>query len=304
MPEKSQTFKSIRFSDFYFFRIFTALLTPIYICGPTASGKSSLAIQLAQQYNGEVINADAYQIYAGLETITAAPSSDEKEIIPHHLYGIIPPNQNCDAGKFLSLARPVIADVQSRGKTPIITGGSGLYLKFLTHGPSPLPQADSELRATFSNKTTEQLFTQLRQLDHAEATRLGPHNRRYIERALEICILTNQTASSQRQDWQRVPENLHGILLDPPRDELHARITQRTEKMLAGGAIDEISNIKEFSATASKAIGVSQILAHLKGDINLTTCCEQIIIATRQYAKRQSTWFRRESWLRKLATSS
>ncbi len=118
-----------------------------YICGPTASGKSALALEYARKHDGEIVNADAFQLYRGLEIVSAAPSDEELATLPHHLYGVLDPTESADAQRYVNLAKPVIAEIQSRGKTPIITGGSGLYLKFLTHGAAPLPTADATLRA-------------------------------------------------------------------------------------------------------------------------------------------------------------
>jgi tRNA dimethylallyltransferase len=206
-----------------------------------------------------------------------------------------------DAGKYLRLARPVIEKIRSRGKTPIITGGSGLYLKFLSHGPAPLPQGDPALRAEMHAKPLEDLVEQLRGLDPAEASRTNLQNRRYVERALEICLLTGQKASELRDQWESqtrmVATSLRGILIRRSRADLHARIAARTRGMLEGGAIEEIAALQAVSTTCEKAIGLREIRAYLTGESTLAQCEELINAATRQYAKRQETWFRREGWL-------
>ena len=164
--------------------------SPFYICGPTASGKSSLALEVAEKLDGEIVNADAFQLYRGLEIVSAAPSEEEKSRVPHHLYGVLDPADAADAGGYMRLAAPVIAEIQSRGRTPVITGGSGLYLKFLTHGPASLPQGDAALRAALDERPLEGLVEELRRQDFVGAARTALQNRRFVARALEIRVLT------------------------------------------------------------------------------------------------------------------
>jgi len=274
---------------------------PHYICGPTASGKSALAIQLAREVDGEIVNADAFQLYRGLEILTAAPSLAEQSEVPHHLFGALHPSQPNDAQSYVDLATPVIHDIQSRGKTPIVTGGSGLYLKFLTHGASPLPTGDAALRAELDARPLEDLYAQLESLDPVEASRTDSRNRRYVSRALEICLLTGQKASELRDQWQSASshreEYLRGYLIQRPRPDLHARIAKRTRMMLEGGAIEEVAALTELSSHLEKAIGFREIRSLLAGEIDRATCEDLINAATRQYARRQETWFRREKWL-------
>jgi tRNA dimethylallyltransferase len=274
---------------------------PFYLCGPTASGKSALAIELATQLDGEIVNADAFQLYRGLEIVSAAPSSAEQGSVPHHLYGVLDPTESADAGSYLRLALPVIAEIQSRGKTPIVTGGSGLYLKFLTHGPAPLPTGDAALRAELDARPLADLVAQLAALDPVEASRTDLHNRRFVSRALEICLLTGSPASTLRDGWEAktaaISATLRGSVIRRPRAELHARIARRTQIMLDSGALAEVAALTAVSANCEKAIGFREIRALLAGEIDRPTCEELINAATRQYAKRQETWFRRETWL-------
>jgi tRNA dimethylallyltransferase len=275
---------------------------PFYVCGPTASGKSACALALAQLWEGEIVNADAFQLYRGLETITATPSPQDQSIVPHHLYGVLSPNETCDAQRFCSLARPVIDDIIARGKTPIITGGSGLYLKFLSHGPSPLPQGNAALRAELDALSLEELVAELQTVDPVEASHINLRNRRYVSRAVEIFRLSGSPASEQRKNWEHVSQEkereLRGMLLQIPRPILHERIATRCHDMLENGAIAQIATHRHhLSTTCRKAIGVPQILDLLEGKIDHDTCLQLIIQATRQYAKRQETWFRRETWL-------
>ncbi|HEX5790994.1 MAG TPA: tRNA (adenosine(37)-N6)-dimethylallyltransferase MiaA [Luteolibacter sp.] len=277
------------------------MIQPLYICGPTASGKSAKAIEMAREMDGEIVNADAFQLYRGIEIISAAPSAADRAAVPHHLYGVLDPSEPCNAGTYMRLATPVIEDIQRRGKTPIITGGSGLYLKFLTHGPAPLPEADDQLRKDMEMRPLEDLVAQLRQLDPVEAARTDLHNRRFVSRALEICLQSGSKASSLRDQWEhktrQISSQLKGILLQVPRHELHARIAKRTRRMLEEGAIEEVAALPATSPNCGMAIGVREIRALLSGESDRTTCEERINAATRQYAKRQETWFRRENWL-------
>ena len=273
----------------------------LYICGPTASGKSSLALQMAAELDGEIVNADAFQLYRGLEIVSAAPSADELCQVPHHLYGVLEPTEAADAQVYTQLARPVIAEILSRGKTPIVTGGSGLYLKFLTHGAAPLPTGNHELRAEMDARPLADLIAQLEAVDPLEASRTALQNRRFVSRALEICLLSGQKASDLRDQWEskthEISSQLRGLVIQRTRPDLHARIAQRTRAMLAGGALDEVAALADVSINCEKAIGFREIRALLAGTLDRTTCEEAINAATRQYAKRQETWFRREKWL-------
>ena len=277
------------------------MISSIYICGPTASGKSSLALEMADQLDGEIVNADAFQLYRGLEIVSAAPSADEKAQVPHHLYGVLDPTTSADAQRYVELASPVIAEIQSRGKTPVITGGSGLYLKFLTHGAAPLPTADAALRAEMEARPLDDLVAELQRLDPAEATRTALQNRRFVSRALEICLLSGRKASDLRDQWESqtaaLSSQLRGIVIQRTRPDLHDRIARRTRAMLDGGALEEVAALADVSTNCEKAIGFREIRSLLAGELDRATCEDLINAATRQYAKRQETWFRREKWL-------
>ena len=281
----------------------TAGTDPIafYICGPTASGKTALALEMAVRLDGEIVNADAFQLYRGLEIISAAPSAEEKSMIPHHLFSVLAPTDSSDAGTYMRLAKPVIEEIQSRGKTPIITGGSGLYLKFLTHGPAPLPTGDARLRAELDARPLDDLVAELLDLDPREHSRTALENRRFVSRAIEICLLTGQKASDLRDGWEKqtaeISSHLRGLVIQRARPDLHARIATRTQAMLHSGAIDEVAALDQVSTNCEKAIGFREIRSLLVGEIDRATCEELITTATRQYAKRQETWFRREKWL-------
>ncbi len=274
------------------------MIVPLYICGPTASGKSSLALTLAKRFDGEIVNADAYQLYRGIETLAASPTTSEQRQVPHHLYSVLPAEEPLNADRFRNLASPVISDVLSRGKLPIVVGGSGLYLKFLTHGRSPVPAGDPELRSELERCSMEELLHRLRELDPVEADHVDQHNRRYLTRSLELCLLTGQPVSELRHEWaQPDSPDLRGLYLDCPREELNNRIEQRTKIMLASGALEEVNTLSKEATTAAQAIGVRELQAYLAGELTWVEAEERITIATRQYAKRQRTWFRKENWL-------
>lgn len=284
----------------------TSDIQPIYICGPTASGKSALALEMAEKLDGEIVNADAFQLYRWLDVLTASPSAEERAILPHHLYGVLEPSEKTDAGTYMRMAEPLIEEIQSRGKTPIITGGSGLYLKFLTHGPAPLPTGDAKLRAELDARPLEDLVAELRSLDPVEAARTALQNRRFVSRALEICLLTGEKASDLRDQWEtqtrEISASLRGIVIQRTRPDLHARIALRTKAMLDGGAIEEVAVLTRVSSNCEKAIGFREIRSLIAGETDRATCEELINAATRQYAKRQETWFRREKWLTPLTS--
>ena len=270
---------------------------PFYVTGPTGSGKSDLALELARITGGEVVNADAFQLYRGLPILTACPSPQAYREVPHHLYEVLGPEESCDAGRYLALATPVLAEISARGRVPIVVGGSGLYLKALTHGLGEPPPSQAALRGCLDQLSRGELSQILARIDPVSAATIEPANRRYRQRAVEISLLARRPASTLREAWTSDPVGLRGILVTRQRDELHTRILRRAQAMLEGGAIAEVTDIAAWSGTASKAIGVREIQAFLRGEMDREACALAIAIATRQYAKRQRPWFRREQWL-------
>ncbi len=275
---------------------------PIFICGPTASGKTTIAIKLALAIGGEIVNGDAYQVYRGLEFLTAAPLDPERTIVQHHLFGILDPSELSDAANHRKLALETIADIQSRGKHPIIVGGSGLYLKFLSHGPSPVPKGDEQLRAELDKLEDNELVSKLTALDPEGAKQTNLKNRRYVTRALEICMLSGNKMSEIKHNWAAssgaIENSLKGIVVSIDRWLLSERILSRTQQILFCGAMDEVARIKHPSTTCEKAIGFREIKSYLDGELEYNELVHLIHIATRQYAKRQQTWFNREQWLK------
>ncbi len=265
-----------------------------FITGPTASGKSALAVAVAEQTGGEIVNADAFQLYDGMDILTAKPAAAELGRVPHHLYGVIPVTEVCDAQRFHALAVPVIEAIAARGRVPIVVGGSGLYIKALTHGLAQLPQGSPEMREQIKAAGSEEQVAWLLKLDPEAATTVNLRNPRYVERALEICMLTGQPQSELRRSFAQNEPQVNGVILNPDRDALYARINQRTLDMFDAGLIAEVSALGDLSSTAGKAIGVREVREHLAGRLSLQEAIAAIQQATRHYAKRQITWFRRE----------
>lgn len=265
-----------------------------FIAGPTASGKSAIALALAEEVGGEIVNADAFQLYAGMDVLTAKPSAADRKRVPHHLYGVLPLTESCDAQRYHSLAMPVIAEIAARRRVPIVVGGSGLYLKALTHGLSPLPAASPLLREKFKHLSPGEKIIWLLQRDPEAATTVNLRNPRYVERALEICLLAGRPQSGLRRSFVEQEPQVSGIILEWDREKLYARINQRTLDMFAAGLTDEVAGLGEMSPTAEKAIGVREVREHLAGRATLDQTIAAIQQATRRYAKRQITWFRRE----------
>jgi tRNA dimethylallyltransferase len=269
--------------------------TTFYLVGPTASGKTALALALAAQIDGEIVNADAFQLYRGLDIITAKPTPQERSQVPHHLFDVLDPTETCDAQRYRDLALPVLQQIAARGHIPIVVGGSGLYLKALTHGLDPLPPGDPALRAEFATLSLDEKVARLLALDPAAVENVPLQNPRYVERALEICLLTGQPQSTLRTAAQRPAPVIKGSVIVWDRPLLHQRIDQRVHQMIAAGAVQEVAASPALSTTSAKAIGVREIQAHLQGQLSLAETITQIQAATRQYAKRQITWFRRET---------
>lgn len=272
----------------------------VFLAGPTASGKSELAKHLALLIDAEIVGADAYQVYRGMKILTAAPEPFlDGTPIPHHLTGIIPVQEAWNASDHYRRASVVIADIHRRGRTAIVVGGSGLYLKFLTHGMSEAPPADEELRKGFARRELADLVEELAKRDPEGAAMTDCGNRRYVERNLEIVILGGRPLASWKSNWNREPAG-PGWVLDWPVPALDERIAMRSRAMMDAGVLEEVAALGPCSATAERALGLAEVRSRLAGDIDRDECVRQITLATRRYAKRQRTWLRREQWMRKL----
>ena len=271
----------------------------LILSGPTACGKTNVALALARHTGGEIVCADAFQLYEGLPVLTAQPRPSEMAAVPHHLYGSVPLTEDMDAAKFSRLAEAAIADITARGRLAIVTGGSGLYIKALTHGLSPLPPADAALRAELDLLSNEERAARLLSLDPAAGESVPMANPRYVQRALEIVILTGRPAAEQRTSFASGPRpGVRGVFLHRSREELYTRINARTHEMIAQAALDEVRALPDhLSVTAQKTIGLRELRAVISGSMSLPAAIAAIQQTTRRYAKRQETWFRREIWM-------
>ncbi len=277
---------------------------PLYvIMGPTASGKSALALALAERLGGEIISADSMQVYRGLDIGTAKPTLAERQRVRHHLIDILDIAEPMDANRFVVLADAAIGEIRHRGRIPVVVGGSGMYLKALLRGLDDLPASDPALRARLEREYggTEglaRLRSRLAELDPESLNRHATNPRRLL-RALEVHLLTGQPMSGQqmREDATlRYPA--HAWRLEWPREMLVRRIAERTDEMLAQGWIAEAAALLPrgllASPTAKQALGYPLIAAHLAGRMDAATLRERLVVATRQYARRQATWFRHQ----------
>jgi tRNA dimethylallyltransferase len=270
----------------------------LVIGGPTASGKTGLAIALAQRLRGEVINGDAFQLYAGLPVLTAQPSAAQRALVPHHLFGEIPLSATVDASSYARLAKERIRLCWKQGRPPILVGGSGLYLRTVLRGlPQGLPSPDQELRARLEARPLQTLCAELAELDPAAARSVDLQNPRRVIRALEVCLLTGRAFSSFRPPPQ--PDApLAGIWLALPREMLHERIARRAAGLFAEGVAAEVQSALPFlGITARQVIGLEQVASVLAGEVSEQAATLKIVEATRQYARRQETWFRKETVL-------
>lgn len=265
-----------------------------FVCGPTAVGKTGIAVALAERLGGEIVGADAMQIYAGAAVLAAHPSAQEQARAPHHLIGEVPAGESFDVAQYAARAREVIGEISARGRLPIVCGGSGLYIRAIMRGIADLPPADLALRGELEAVGLEALTSRLLALDPQAEQLVDLKNPRRVVRALEVCLLTGRPFTSHRGQWAGACDTTRGALLVRDREDLHSRIERRVEAMLAGGAIEEARALRAASRTARQMIGLREIEALERGDIGLPECRTQIAMATRRYAKRQLTWFRRE----------
>jgi tRNA dimethylallyltransferase len=276
-----------------------------FIVGPTATGKSEIAADVASELGAEIVSADAFQIYRAFDLLTAKPDSATLAKVKHHLVGSVPILEEMNAEKFRRLALQAINEIHSRGKMAIVVGGSGLYVKALTHGLSVAPSADPNLRAQLNQLSLADLQRRLRRLDPETAVDLK--NRRRVVRAIEICLLSGMPASGQRT-WQTESgaaagpsrtgisaATTHGVFVFRERDDLYQRINRRVENMFEAGVVEEVNAAGATSETASKMIGLREIRALLDGKMSMLHGVAAIQQTTRRYAKRQLTWFRRQT---------
>jgi tRNA dimethylallyltransferase len=273
------------------------------IAGPTASGKTRLAIELAERLGGEIVNADSQQVYRHFDIGTAKPGAAELSRVPHHLVSCVDPLEAFSAARYQALADTAIADITGRGRRVVVVGGTGLYLRVLLHGVVPAPGGDETIRAALEALDDETLHARLEAVDHVTAARLPVKDRVRIIRALEIHTLTGEPASVHRERHSfrsaRYPFRLW--VLDPPREALYAAINARTKAMFDAGLVDEARQLVAQGfrdAAPMGAVGYAQALAVLDGTMTEAQAITDVAQKTRHYAKRQWTWFRKEQGAR------
>lgn len=279
------------------------------IAGPTASGKSALAMELAERHHGVVVNADSAQVYANLRILSARPSEADEARVPHRLFGYIDGAESCSAARWAADARTVIADIHAAGKLPILVGGTGLYLRTLLDGIAPVPEIDPAIREEVRALPVAEAHVRLQRADPDAAARLAPADTTRVARALEVAMSTGRTLGQ----WQAHKQggiadriDLVPAILLPDRDWLLARCDARAEAMIQDGAVAEVEALlarTDIAANLSvrRAIGVAEIAGWIRGKTSRDQALEALRLATRQYAKRQFTWFRNQpppSWQR------
>ena len=277
----------------------------VLIAGPTASGKSALALELAEKLGGVIINADSMQVYSHLRVITARPTPAEEACAPHFLYGHVDEAENYSVGRWCRDVGAILADIAAQGRVAILVGGTGLYFKALTSGLAAVPPIPADIRAQvrgrLQNEGVAQLYAELTERDPATATRLMPNDRSRISRALEVMLATGRSLTDWHRDGMPAlldPARAAKVFLTCERGELVARIEKRFAAMLNAGALDEVrvlaTRALDPTLPAMKAHGVPWLIRHLNGEISLDEAAAGGVMDTRRYAKRQLTWFRNQ----------
>ncbi|QDU37451.1 IPP transferase [Maioricimonas rarisocia] len=273
-----------------------------FIAGPTAVGKTTLAIEIATRLGAEILSLDSMSLYRGMDIGTAKPSAEEQQRIPHHLVDILDPHEGCDVANYVELAHQAAMEIDARGKIPLFAGGTGLYLRSILRGVFVGPSADPEFRSKVEEEADGQppgyLHEKLRSVDPASAVRLHPNDQRRLIRALEVYHVTGRPASvlQTQQPLPAADRPRHVYWLEPPRDWLYDRINRRVDAMIAEGLVDEVRALLArpdgIGSTARQALGYKEIIDHLDGRCTLDEAITAIKTRTRQFAKRQHTWFR------------
>ncbi len=280
---------------------------PLVIAGPTAGGKSGLALKLAQKHRGEIICADSRQFYARMAIGTACPTKEEMGKVVHHGYGLIDPkSQKIDAGFFIRYALEKIKEIQARNNRPILVGGTGLYLRSLHYGLGDVPPSDKNVSDMLLNRLKiegiEKLYQELKKIDEKTASKISPNDSYRIMRALEIYLLTKKPPSVLRESFNQGPKLLaHWVYKKPEKTLLLENITSRVKHMFQAGLLDEAEKLGQYLPKdhwALKVMGYEEALAFIHKEITLEKAIEKTIILHRQYAKRQYTWFNKESFYR------
>ena len=277
-----------------------SVTAPLFVAGPTAVGKSEVALQLAERIGGEIISVDSMQVYRGLDIGTAKPTTEERARVPHHLLDVCNLTEAFDAAQFIRDAAQAVAEIQARGRTPIFCGGTGLYFKAYWSGLGEAPATEPAVRAVLEATSLADLLQELQERDPIAYEQIDRQNPRRVVRALEVIRLTGKPFSEQRSAWET--ENLklkikNTFCFTRPAPELHARINARVDVMFQRGLVDETRALLQHGLAENKyalqAIGYRQVVEHLRGEHTLAETIELVKIRTRQFAKRQLTWFRR-----------
>lgn len=277
----------------------------LVVAGPTASGKSSLAVDVAEAFGGTVINADSMQVYRDLRVLTARPSEADERRVPHRLFGVLGAGERCSAGRWLGMAVEAIEEAFDAGRLPVITGGTGLYLRALLQGLAPVPPVPeavrAEVRRELERKGAAALRAELAKVDPDAAARLGPGDTQRVTRALEVFRASDRPLSTWLGKGDRRPLDdvrFVTLLFDPPRKALYVAIDARFDAMLAAGGLDEVRALLALGLDpdlpAMKAVGVRELAGVLDGSTTVDAAAEAAKQASRNYAKRQLTWFRNQ----------
>jgi len=264
------------------------------VTGPTGVGKSAFAVALAEKIQGEIVGADAFQIYSGLPILTAQPGPDLLARVPHHLIGILGLEETCDAARYACMASGAIRAIQSRGRTPILAGGTGLYLKALTHGLAELPPVAPELRARISGMELPEALARLREADVEAPDQIDVKNPSRVRRALEIVLSSGQPLAEARTAWKSAGNDFCGIILERDQADLRMRIAANVDALFDEGGIEEVRRAGNVGPGASRAIGFREIQGLIAGRMTHHECRNRILTSTRRYAKRQLTWCRHQ----------
>jgi len=274
----------------------------LVLAGPTASGKTSLALTLAERFSGEIVSCDSVAIYRGMEIGTAKPSLADRARVPHHMVDVVWPDEPFSAGDYSRLAREAILGIAQRGRLPIVAGGTGLYLRALLDGLFPAPEPNQPLRAKLRRRPAAHLHRILTRLDPAAARLIHANDKPKLVRAIEVTLAARQPITRQ---WQQGRDPLTGFRilrlgLNPPRAELYARIDRRAAAMFDAGLVEETTQLVErygFECRPLTSLGYAQAVAVLRGEITLDEAVAQSQQGHRNYAKRQLTWFRKDTHL-------
>ncbi len=283
------------------------LLKPVVaIAGPTASGKSSLGIEVAKRFGGEIINCDSVQVYSGIQIATAKVPIEERDGVPHHLIDFVSPHTNYTAVEWAREATTKIEEIEGRSRIPILVGGTGFYLRAFRNPFFESPATNEDLRERINQLRerhgAEHLYRLLKRLDPETAAQLFPRDWPRVQRAIEVYLQTGHSMSRQKPNRPEAHESSHRlrlIVLNPPRDELYRRINERTEQHFAAGLVEEVKTLLAQGVPANSnalgAHGYRRVVEHLNGKRDLQSAIEQTKQDVRNYAKRQITWFRREA---------